>query len=101
MMHNFGTYQLGTTCLPNGTESVTVYLITSKGIVDQDLTFTINDIINDFFCYLDKTYSLFGIRLADELSPYITSDLEGLSIFMKTSGTSDLRKKYGFYPLIE
>ena len=99
--HQFGTYQIGLTILPNGKNDIFINQITSEGITDPDLTFTITEIINGFFTYLDETYSIFGARILEEFSPLIEKDLEKRSVFMNFKEIPNLREKYRFYPLIE
>lgn len=100
IFHHFGTYQLGCMHFPNGKNEIFVNQITSEGIKDNDLTFTINEIINGFFEYLDETYSIFGARIAEEFTPVITTDLEKRSTFMNFKDTPNLKMKYRLYPLI-
>jgi hypothetical protein len=101
IFHNFGTYQLSCTHFPNGNTEIFINQITSEGIKDQDLTFTLREIITGFFTYLDKTYSIFGTRIAEEFSPFVTLDLEKTSVFMNFKKSPNLREKYRLYPLIE
>jgi len=101
MFHNFGTYQLGCAHFPDGKNEIFINQITSEGILDQDLAFTLTEIIYGFFSYLDQTYSLFGVRIAEEFSPFITSDLVKRSVFMIFKNFDNFRKKYRLYPIIE
>jgi hypothetical protein len=99
--HHFATYQLGCVKLPAGDWTISVQQITAEGISDHNLTYTLVEIIADFFSYLDATYELFGARLAQECPDLLIRSLEEESLFMGYSGYVDLRKQYRLYPLIE
>ena len=101
MFHHFGTYQLGSTQLATGENTIFIQQITSTGIKDQNLVFTLSDVIEDFFLYLDAAYTIFGNRIALELTPLITQPLEERCVFTTFTDFPDLRVKYRLYPLIE
>lgn len=98
LFHRFGTYQLGLRKMQNGKNEIVVHQITSEGVKDPDLTFTLESIINGFFNYLDQTYKLFAPRIIDELHPHITDDLRKLSIIIKITNCGNRRTEYQLYP---
>lgn len=99
--HKFATYQLGTVNYPTGERTISVQQVTSEGIRDPELTFTLTAIIANFFVYLDSVYALFSDRLAEECAHLISGSLQERSVFMTYTGCRDLQKQYRLYPLIE
>lgn len=101
LFHNFATYQFGYKLTPTGKNELFVYQVTSKGLREPNLNFTIGEIITGFFHYLDNVYELFGSRIVQEFHPYIERDLGKLSEFYKISNLSDENDYYRLYPDIE
>jgi len=96
--HNFATYQIGGTALPNGRHEVLISQVTSKGIVHQNVLSTLEDLSEDFFQYLDRVYDLFTGRFSSEIPEYDWRS-PGNSLLMNIA-MPEIRSKYRLYPLI-
>jgi len=101
VFHQFATYQLGLTRYRAGESRIAVDLVTPEGIREPDFVFTVDEIIVNFFSYLDATYELFGRRIANELAPLLAGSLEERSLFMKFTAFPDLQSSYRLYPSVE
>ncbi len=97
--HNFGTYQIITADLPNGKHKIQVSQAWSQGIIRADVLGTLEDLIEDFFVYLDQVYELFVQRFSLEI-PEFDWFAPANSIFVNIE-MPDIQSKYRFYPIIE
>lgn len=97
--HNFGTYQIGGTVLPDGRHQIFVQQVASKGVIHSDVLTTLEGLVEDFFCYLDRVYSLFIERFSKEIPQYDWFSPSKSTLM--TYEMTDIRKKYRLYPIIE
>jgi len=67
-------------------------------MVTRDLLSTLEEMICDFFEYLDNVYELFGNRFKSEI-PSRNWGLEEKSVLMNLE-MSNIRLKYRLYPII-
>jgi hypothetical protein len=96
--HNFATYQIGQTVLPDGRHQILVSQVAINGVVHNDVLSTLEDLIEDFFYYLDRVYDLFTKRFSIEIPTYdwfapSNSVLVNLEM-------PDIQSKYRLYPLL-
>lgn len=96
--HNFAIYQLGFYPLPNGQHQISISQVVGSGIAHQNILSTIEEIIQDFFEYLDLVYKLFIGRFLIEIPEY-DWDSEDKSVLMGLE-MEDIKRKYRFFPLI-
>lgn len=97
--HNFGTYQIIEADLPNGRHQVQVSQVWSQGIIHSDVLGTLEDLVEDYFYYLDRVYELFAQRSSIEI-PEFDWFAPANSVFMNIE-MSDIQSKYRLYPIIK
>lgn len=100
IIHNFATYQLGFTRKTGKKANIFINLVTSEGISDPKLYFTITTILADFFEYLDSIYFLFGQRIIEEMKFPLIKSFELSSVLMNYSDFKNLSTRYRLYPQI-
>lgn len=96
--HNFATYQIGGYILPIGHHEVQISQVTSTGIANQNVLSTLEDLLDDFFQYLDCVYDLFIGRFRSEIPEYDWYSPSN-SILMSLE-MPEIRSKYRLFPLI-
>jgi hypothetical protein len=97
--HNFGTYQIGQSVFQDGRHEIFVSQITSKGIIHNDVLSTLEELVEDFFYYLDRVYELFTQRFCKEIPQY--DWLSPSKSVMMNIEMSNVQQKYRLYPIIK
>jgi len=100
VFHNFGTYQLGDSLFSDGKTKIRIELVSSKGVIVPEVTFTLEEIIHGFYDYLDAIYILFGNRIFEEISPEISKSINNMSLFATFQTIENIQDRYLFYPQI-